>query len=51
MVTPPYQRVSPASEVSVVVPAGACEDVTLCVALLSSKEVQGMCFHKEVIQE
>lgn len=49
--TPPCQRVSPATAVSVVVPADACEDVTLCVALMSRKEVQGMCFHKEVIQE
>ena len=32
-------------------PADTRDDVTLCVALMSRKAVQGMCFHKEVIQE
>lgn len=41
----------PARALGAVVPASTCGDVTLCVALVSRKAVQGMCFHKEVIQE
>lgn len=36
---------TPAQAVSVAVPAGTRDDMTLCVAFVSRKAVQGMCFH------